>query len=70
MTPNNVVATISAVLAFLTALMGYLKQRQINKNMRATAYYTKGRFDDILEENRRLRAEKAPKEDTDHAGNP
>lgn len=73
MTANNWVATIGAVMAFLTALVNYLRQRRSDKVMRTTAYYSKSRFDDVLLENRRLReklvSNNIPVEDTHDAGN-
>jgi hypothetical protein len=73
MTANNWVATIAAIAGFLTALLNFLRQRQGDRTMRTTAYYSKSRFDDVLTENRRLREKLVknhiPVEDRDDAGN-
>jgi hypothetical protein len=73
MTANNWVATIAAIAGFLTALLNFLRQRQGDRTMRTTAYYSKSRFDDVLSENRRLREKLVknhiPVEDRDDAGN-
>lgn len=74
MTANNWLATIAAIMGFFTAVFNYLRQRRIDRFTRQTAFYTKGRLDDVLAENRRLReklvANQIPVEDTDDAGNP
>jgi hypothetical protein len=55
MTPNNWVSVAVGALAFLTALLGYLKTRVIDRQVRTTNYYVNGRYTDLLVENRRLR---------------
>lgn len=55
MTENNIVATIAAVCGVLVALFNYLKSRRIENGIKGVYGTTNGRYEMLIEENRRLR---------------